>query len=710
MNLQNFNIHDSLRFLKRHLRLILTVLGTCVVTIMWLTWSQPKKYVAATVLEIGAEIPDVAFFKEVVSVNPTNWWSIGRYYETQYKIIKSHALLSKVSKAVIERNIWPAIPNIDDEEAYVNRLRAGIEVSPVDQSRLVAIRYMDSDKDNITRVCDTIADVYVEENLNRKLIGAKQAVNWLSAQMQSFKKQTEASERKLQEFREKHKIVSIDNPRSLMVTNITALTETLNELIRERIKLEARYTKLRYMVKGSQSIEDLFGFIASDLLTELKSDYIDLERKHLVLSIRYKHKHPEMIRVNKELEELKKKISMEVENEVQRLKSRFLLVKAEEDRVRKELEENKLEILEFDKISSELEKIRQTNLINDRFYQALSEKLKEADLSGLVKSNNIRIIDRAQPPGGPVSPRVKLNFILSVMIGLIVGVAAAFVQEYLDATYKTQNDVERDFSEAFLGIVPLVSKKSAENGRGVEEPETIEFVPLKKPGSTVAEMYRNIRTNLSFVTSTNQEKIILITSTSPEEGKTATSMNLAITQAQLDQKVLIIDADLRRPSVSAAFEIKDKKGFSSLLINAIDIDEAIHRTSVKNLDIIPSGPIPPNPAELLSTETLTEVFKALAKRYDKIIIDACPTIPISDTLVLSQQVDGVIYVIRSGGPHRNFVLKAKSKLTNINANIIGVILNGVSPDQMGLTDHYYYRYSYHPTEAEQEDLPASMTS
>lgn len=702
MNLQNFFMFDYVNVIKRRKLMILIFFIAIVVTVSVFTLRRPKLYRASATVEIGVEIPDVAFFKEVVSVNPTNWWSIGRYYETQYKIIKSQTILGLVSTRLIQRNIWPARPGVADDEAYVSRLRGGITVTPQGESRLVSINYQDTDQQHIAEVCNIIAQVYVEENLNRKLVSAKQAVDWLSQQMKSFQEEKNASEKDLQDFKEKYKIVSIENPREIMEGNLKGLAETLNDLVKERIKLEARYAQLDMLVKSTKNTDDLFGLIDSEILKKLKSDYIDQERKYLILSVRYKSMHPEIIRAQKELVELKKKIALEVNSELQRLKSRFLLAKAEEDRVREELEAKKLEALEFDKVSFQLDNIVRIADTNQKFFMALNEKLKEADLSGLVKSNNIRIIDLAQTPGAPFSPNIGLNILLSIVIGLIFGLFSAFLWEYMDATFKSQADMQAVFKVPFLGIIPYVVLRSDENGKGKaatnangEDPAKIEYVPINSPNSTVAEMYRSIRTNLSFATSTNMEKIILITSTSPEEGKTATSLNLSITLAQLGQKVLLIDSDLRRPNVHKMFELSDKRGFSSLLINAITIDEAIHSTPIDNLEIIPAGPIPPNPAELLSSSNVEKIFENLRQRYDKIIVDACPILPISDTLVLSQKVDGVVFVVRAEGPHRNAVIKAKGQLEAIRCNIVGCILNGVSPDRMEMADRYYYRYGYY---------------
>jgi capsular exopolysaccharide synthesis family protein len=671
---------------------------------MAFTLRRPKLYRATTVVEIGAEIPDVAFFKEVVSVNPTNWWSIGRYYETQYKIIKSDAILSQVSKQLIEKNIWPAVKGVENSRAYIGRLRGLLSIDPMGESSLVAVVCEDTDNQHIATVCNTVSQIYVEENLNRKLVSARQAVDWLSQQMKSFEDDKTSSEVELQEFKEKYKIVSMENPREIMEGNLKGLTESLNDLTKDRIKLEARYTQLETMVKSSKGTEELFGIVDSDLLKKLKSDYVDQQRKFLVLSVRYKGMHPEIIRARQEVDELRKKIVMEVNNEVQRYKSRYLLTKAEEDRIREELERKKLEALEFDKISYQLKNIVRTADTNQKFFGALSEKLKEADLSGLVKSNNIRIIDPAQPPKYPFSPNVGINFLLSIFVGIIGGVFLAFSWDYMDATFKSQADVQNLFKVPFLGIIPLVNLTKIENGKvrsnggkksTIEEPSQIEYVPVNNPNSTVAEMYRNIRTNLSFATSTKNEKIIIITSTSPEEGKTATSLNLSITLAQLGQRVLLIDSDLRRPSIHRVFSVSERKGFSSLLIKAISLEEAIHHTSIERLDIIPAGPIPPNPSELLSSTAVDEVFNSLRNRYDKIIVDACPIIPISDTLILSQKVDGIVFVIRAEGPHRNIVTKAKNQLEAIKANIIGCILNGVAPDRMEMADRHYYQYGYY---------------
>ena len=690
--------YSYINVVRRRKWLVLSVFVTVVLTASINTFRQAKVYEANTIIEIGSEIPDVAFFKEVVSVNPTNWWSIGRYYETQYKIIRSDSLLSKVSARIIKEKIWPASKTIADDKLYLGRLKGLLSVNPIGESRLVKLTCRDTDRQHIAEVCDTVALVYIQENLNRKLVSAKDAVSWLSEQMASFEEDKKSSELALQSFKEKYQILSLENPREVMDANLRLLIESLNQLTKERLRIEARYKQLEEIVKTSKDVEDLFGVVESDLLDKLKSAYIDQERKFLVLSIRYGQKHPEIVRAQKEITELKKKISREVNDEVKRLKTRYLLAKAEEDRVKTEYENKKLEALEFDRVSYQLQNIVRAADTNQRFFLALNEKLKEADLSGLVKSNNIRIVDKAKVPGGHVFPRTGLNIILSIFIGLIGGIGAAFFWNYLDATYKTQQDVESDFDAPFLGIVPLIKasedSNDAANDTAHRCPEVVEFCPTKHPNSTVAEMYRNIRTNLTFTTSPSGNNLLLVTSTSPEEGKTATSINLALTFAQLGQRVLLLDGDLRRPSIHRHFELSNDIGFSNLLINTVDFSEAVIDSNIENLSIVTSGPTPPNPSELLGSEQTSHILELVKSRYDKIIIDGCPIVPISDSLILSQKVDGIVFVVLAEGPHRNVVLKAKSQLEKIGSNFVGCILNGVPLEHMDMGHRYSY-YGYY---------------
>jgi succinoglycan biosynthesis transport protein ExoP len=693
MNFLDFDLYQYWSIIKKRKITVLLPVLLLLITVTLVSLRQPKMYRAVATLEVGAEIPDVAFFKEVVSVNPTNWWTIGRYYETQYKIIRSNQTLTKAAERLQEMGLIQRVKG-RSPETYAGMLRSRLGVNPVAKSRLVNITYDDTSPVRAAKICNTISQIYIEENLNRKLVSAKQAVDWLSQQLRTFQEEKRANEQKLREFKAKHKIVSLDNPQEITVNNLAALSESLNKLTNRRIELEARYQQLKKLVTKSKGVDELFGIVESELITKLKEHYVDQEREVVRLSFTYGERHPKIIRARKELDQIKSKIRMEVTSEVQRLKTRFLLAKSEEEAIRKALENTKMKALDFESVNYQLQNIVSVTDTNQKFYVALSEKLKEADLSGLVKSNNIRIIDKALPPGGPIGTNLLVKLLLATLAGLIGGIGFALLWEHLDATIKTQEDVENFLKLPFLGMIPFVDKAKEETSQE-SEAEKIEYVPEIKPKSTTAEFYRNIRTNLTFVSSHKGFKTFMLTSASPQEGKTATSLNLAITLAQLGQRVLLIDADLRRPSMHHLFGVDNLRGFSNLLIDAIQIEEAVLPTGIQNLSLIPSGPLPPNPAELLSSDTTRSVIQQFREKYDRVIIDTSPVVPISDALVLSQLVDGVIYVVFSEGPHRTLVSQGKKNLEKVEAPIIGTILNGVRLDQIELANRYYYRYGYH---------------
>jgi succinoglycan biosynthesis transport protein ExoP len=309
--------------------------------------------------------------------------------------------------------------------------------------------------------------------------------------------------------------------------------------------------------------------------------------------------------------------------------------------------------------------------------------LKETDLTGGLKSSNIRIVDKAEVPLIPVKPRIKLNILISVIMGTLLGLGLAFFFEYMDNTVKNTDDVERYVKLPLLGSVPIMKSK---NGT---LPET---VTLSDPKSTISEAYRSIRTGIIFSSTNNQHQSLLVTSAEPKEGKTATTCNLAIAMAQAGNRVLLIDADMRKPKVHKVFNLDNSVGLSSLLVNQGKLEQAIQKTSLPNLMVLTSGPIPPNPSELLGSEQMKKLLGGLKKGFDRVLVDSPPTVAVTDSTILSNTLDQTLLVVSSGQTSREVVLRCKQILSECASQMVGVVLNNFS---IRHRDYYYSKYSYY---------------
>ncbi len=683
--MQDIQIKEYLHQVWKRRKVALAFLAGIMVVTALFTYQQTPIYRASTTVEIGTETPDVAFFQDVVNTSPYGWWSALRYYETQYQIIKSRNLLHKVA----QRGLRDSVVTGFSLDVLVSHLQGGISVKADENSRMANIYFDDNDPDRAQKLSILIAEVYVDENLRRKLAGVEDAVNWLNARLLEVREEKAKQEDKLQKYKEEFKIVSLPDRDSSTKSNLVALTESLNQLKGRRIELEAQYNKLNELVKQSERVEDLLGVVASDLLTKLKHDLANIRAQKSQLTHRYLEKHPEIVRLNAEAAEIGKLIQLEVENEVSRLRTRYLLAKAEEDSISKALEKQKIEAIRLDEVNRTMADIQIMTSTNQQIYETLQKKIKEADLSALVRSNNIRVVDNALKPTSPIRPNVKANMLLAFLVGLLGGVALALVLEYVDDTIKTHEDVETYLKHSVLALIPHYETSG---GNGIRK--RLEFVPIEAPTTVVAEFYRTLRTNVLFLSRTKQHNRILVVSTGPSEGKTVTAVNLAVTFSQVGLRTIVIDLDFRRPRLHTYFRNVNQMGLTNVLVGEVKLDQAITKSHVDNLDYLAAGSIPPNPAEILSSLGLKETLDELSRRYEYVIMDSSPIAPVTDAIIISQLVHGVILVVRAGKTHRRAVVFANEQLKAVSAQILGVVLNDVDIEKSTYGSYQYYKYGY----------------
>jgi capsular exopolysaccharide synthesis family protein len=330
-----------------------------------------------------------------------------------------------------------------------------------------------------------------------------------------------------------------------------------------------------------------------------------------------------------------------------------------------------------------------------KMYSLIASRQKEIDITGPMKTNNVRVLERAIVPGAPVRPKPVQNLLLGLVFGLGVGIGLAFVIEALDNTLKTQADVEQFLGTAVLGLVPIIGaapgNEAVQLGDNLRERDLGVFLD---PKSVAAECCRSIRTNILFMSPDRPLKTMVVTSPSPQEGKTTTAINLGVTMAEAGGRVLIVDTDMRRPRLHRSFGVPNQIGISSVIVGKTTLEEAIRRTDVPNLDVLTCGPVPPNPSELLHTERFKVVLAECAKLYDRIILDSPPTSAVTDPAVLGNLADGVVLVIKAGETTRESAMHARRQLASAKARLFGVVVNAIDFSNPAYGYEYYYRNYY----------------
>lgn len=683
--MQEIQLKEYLHQIWKRRKIVALFTAVVVVIVTLSTLQQPKIFRAKSTVEIGSETPDAPVFRELAGPPSSSAWSSMRFFETQKQIIQSRSLLQKVA----ERALKEGVISGGSVELWTSRLQRSLFVETSESSTLITIHFDDTDPGRAQRLSILIAEGYVDQNLGRKLSGVEDAAKWLDERLREVREEKARKWSEVQKYREDYKLVPSDDKENISRVNLLALTESLNRLKGQRIEYEAQYNKLNELVKKSARVEDLLGVVTNDLLTKFKHDLADLRFRRAELAHRYKEKHPESVRLNAEIAEVEKSIRQEVANEVSRLRTKFLLTKAEEDSIESALEKQKLEALRIEEVKKKLYDLEAVADMNERIYQTLQKKLKETDLSAMLRSNNIRIVDKAIKPSRPIRPTVMSNILLGLVIGFLGGVGLALFIEYLDDTLKTHEDIERYLKLPVLAIIPHHPTASG-NGTEIK----LEFLPLEDPSSTVAEFYRTLRTNILFLSRTREKNRLMVVSTGPGEGKTVTAVNLAVTLAQIGQKTIVVDLDFRRPKLHDCFETTKGHGVTNVLVGEVPLDQVIARSRMPNLDYVLAGSIPPNPAELMASGELQAMLDELSRRYERVIVDSSPIAPVTDAVIAAQMMHGVVLVVRAGRTHRKAVFFAHEQLGAVHAHVLGVVLNDIDIQKSTYGSYEYYRYGY----------------
>jgi capsular exopolysaccharide synthesis family protein len=400
---------------------------------------------------------------------------------------------------------------------------------------------------------------------------------------------------------------------------------------------------------------------------------------------RYLPKHPEMVRLQAQRDLLDRELAAQIAKIVRGIEAEYAVAADREKALTAELDAAKREKQALDKKEIEYRVLEREVETNRGLYDVLQKRMKETQVTENLRANNIRLIDRAEPPLAPVRPRTRVNLILGLILGLVGGAGLAFFFEFIDNTVKTQEDVEGLLRLPFLGIIPSF--------RGdVGERIATDLFAHEHPKSSVTESCRVIRTNLLFAAPDKTLRRLLVTSAGPQEGKSTTVTNLGIVLAQGGKRVLILDSDLRRPRLHKVFDVPaGRPGLTTLIMGEATLDEVIFATAVPGLSVIPCGPIPPTPSELLGSRHMEDLLPRLDERFDWVLFDSPPVIAVTDAVVLSRLADGVVLVVKAGKTTRDLVVRAKRQLDDVGAPILGTVLNDFNVLGDGYRYYYYYQ-------------------
>jgi capsular exopolysaccharide synthesis family protein len=694
-----------LRVLLRRKWLILLVFSLVLGATTLYTTRQPRVYAAQISLIIDSKEPRFldTQIQDVNSDTGSYYWANKEYLETQYKIIQSRA----VSQRVVERLGLATDPDflgltrVTDEKRRaelmtridpVSLLQAKIRVEPVKDSRVSLIKIEDSEPNRAALLANEVAQAYSDEVMSQKLKLTENASKWLDERRDSLSDSARTSEMALYTFRKQQDILALDDRSSMVSQKLQETSKALTEAQLRIAGLKARVAAIR-SVQANQGAEDRLWAEAlpaareNQTLIKLKDRVFTMRNEVTDLQSRYLDEHPKLLEAREKLAAAEKEFVRELSNIVIAAEAELKEAVEKERNLAGLFEAAKAEAFDLEKKKLELDKYKQDSDNAKRQYDSVYKRLKDIELSGLLRTSNVRVLDAARPVLGPIRPNVPQGILMGLVGGLVMGLALALLLEFLDSSITTQAQIEERLGLTFLGFVPTI-------------PETTGSSPdlhiHREPKSLIAECMRAIRTNVLFMSPDKPFKRMLVTSSGPQEGKSTTTINLGIAMAQSGNRVLIIDTDMRRPRVHKAFGVPNDVGVSSLIVGEQKLDDAIKSTEVPGLFVMPCGPIPPNPAELLHTRAFSDLLTRLGDRFDRIILDSPPVGAVADAVVLATQVDGVVMVLKSGKTNRDVAMRTVRALRDVKAPLYGAVLNDVDLERSKYGDYYYgYAYRYY---------------
>jgi succinoglycan biosynthesis transport protein ExoP len=703
---------DYLLVLRKHQWLITFFLLAVVSIVTIATFRMQPIYEATARVEVDRDTPNAFRFNE--SGQEGDYFDLEDYIVTQSKILQSETLAMQTVRSMGLDHLpqfggspgKPDKPEPAGSDASLRRPPAlgeflgGLSIKRVPNSRLLDVTFETTDPVLAARVVNAHLNNFIEQNFRSRFEAATQASNWMAGQLNEMKIKVENAEDARLEYERQNQIWTIDEKSDITTQKLGELEKQLTDAQADRINKEAVY-----QLAQSGNYDAIAAVRESAVIQDILKQQTTLSAAYTDAVNQYGPKFPKVLRIQAQLKDLDQLITREKLNIGNQVEADYRGARQRELLLKEALDEQKATV------NQTAEKLVQYNILkreadtNKQLYDGMLQKLKEAGITAGLRSSNIRIVDPALIPSGPSRPNKFRNILLSVLAGLLGGIGLALLREYLDNTVKTPDDVETLARLPSLAVVPALTNSSGKRrGRFSKllKPSVVtskvgraELISHNMPQSQMSEAFRALRTSLLLSQADHPPQVILMTSALPREGKTTAAVNLAVTLAQLGDKTLLVDADLRKPGINRALSLVDGKhaGLSSYLagVSSLDLITVPH-PAITNLEAIPTGPIPPNPADLLSSRRLTELISELRTRYKFVVIDSPPIMAATDAVILSVLVDGVLMVVRSGETPKEAFTRTRDLLVGVKCHMLGVVLNAVdasSPD-------YYYSYRYYP--------------
>jgi capsular exopolysaccharide synthesis family protein len=727
-------LRDYLDVIYRLKWTILAFIAFALVSTLLITLTLKPVYRAEGRIEFNMQAPKVTKFEDVVG----SQLQTKEFIQTQVQLLKSTSLAQRVIEKLQFDKALAGVGNGDQEQnrpGMFRRVRAMIsrwipggdkskderidpgrqqlivknqteavfskmlEVQPQRDTTIIKVAFSFTDPVVTRDAVNGLIQEFINWRMDNKVDAASTAKQQLAKQIQLARVQLEKSESALNKFARNAGIVSLEPSLNAVYKQLEQTNKTLAEVRTKRIQKEAAYQQT---LDGK--VSSLPQVIDSKLIQELRRSYIELYGQYKESATTFKDDFPKQNNVKTKMQEVLNKISEEEARIAESIKNDYFIALKEEQALTTDEEKEKALAMDLNDQATQYKILEREVGTNKQIHQSLLERFKEIDATVGTDMTNIRVVDYANLPLFPFKPNLRLNLLLAAVVGLIGGIGLAFVREYMDNTVKRLDEISDRFRIPLLGVLPLVS---------VEEAKELDLLVSLHPKASYSEAVRTTKVSIQLSSTMNMPpRKLLFTSTCPGEGKSTTTCNIAQAFAASEEKVILIDCDLRKPRVHKIFRVQGKggasMGLSQCLSGICDPDDAIVRSGIPNLDFIVAGPIPPNPAELLASNRMKHLLSYLSQRYDRILLDCPPAAGFADVLVLGNQVDGVVLVSTLGKTHREGLRILRRSIHNVQGLLLGCIVNKFNVSYAYGNHYQYYSYSYSEYGDKVRELPTHV--
>jgi polysaccharide biosynthesis transport protein len=699
---------DYFIIIRKHQWLVLTFLLTVVTVVTIASFKMKPVYVATARVEVDKEAQNEVPFQDANSYD--EFVDMDNYLETQTKILQSETLALQTIRS-LDLGKYPEFGGSSTplnfgqgsgskRPAILGAFLGSLTVKRVPNSRLIEVSFDAQDPQLAARIVNSHLENFIESNFRSKYDATTQASNWLSGELEELRIKVEKSEDARLAYERQNQIWQIDEKQDITTQKLGDLSKAVTEAQTALAEREALYR-----MATSGNVDSLPAARDNPVVQDLLKKKSDLDQQYADAVALYGPNYPKVQRLidqqkkaDEDLQNARKSVVDSVTEDYNTARNHVALLQEDLDRQKAEANDMEEKLVQYHILQHDAE-------ANKQLYDGLLQKLKEAGITAGLRSSNIRVVDPALVPASPARPQKARNILLGFLVGLVGGIGLAIFREYLDNTVKSPDDIESLTGLPSLAVVPSLPGLNGQNGklsrlagetaRQVAAGPRIELLSYVQPKSQISEAFRALRTSLLLSQAEHPPQAILVTSALPREGKTTAAVNLAVTLAQLGDRTLLVDSDLRKPGIRRALNLTTGKdaGLSSYLAGVCTLDEImITHPTINNLSVLTTGPIPPSPADLLSSHRMQDAISEFRRRFKFVVIDSPPIMAATDAVIISSLTDGVLLVVRSGETPKEAFTRARDLLAGVKSRLLGVVLNAVdssAPD-------YYYSYRYYP--------------